>query len=138
MTTEKEVEQRSYAEVIRGPIKKEECKPSREYIREMERTQEEYYRGTTPPRRSRTQNQQPTMERTQEEDYRRVAPFRISLTLRYQTIFLGLCYSCNNFGHKAINYRAYAKNRSNYEGYSRINHLRKPHEAYKRNYNIFG
>jgi hypothetical protein len=96
----------------------------------MEKNQEEDYRRVAPPRRSKTHNQQPTMERTQEEDYKRVAPLRISPTLRYQTIFLGLCYSCNNFGHKAINCRAYAKNKSNYEGYSRNNYLRNPHEAY--------
>ena len=28
---------------------------------------------------------------------------------RYQEIFLGHCYSCNNFGHKAINCRSYGK-----------------------------
>jgi hypothetical protein len=66
------------------------------------RTQEEYYKRMTPPRRSRIQNQQPTMERNQEEYYKRITPFRRSPTHRYQTIFLGLCYSCNNFGHKAI------------------------------------
>jgi hypothetical protein len=81
----------------------------------MERTQEEYYRRTAPPRRSITQNQQPSMEITQEEDYKIPTPFRISPTLRYQTIFLGLCYSCKNFEHKAIIYRAHAKNIRNYE-----------------------
>jgi hypothetical protein len=85
-----------------------------------------------------TRNKQPTMERTQEEYYKRVSPPRISPTHKYQTIFLGLCYFCNNFGHKAINCRAYAKNRSNYGGYSRNNYLKKPHEAYNRNYNNFG
>jgi hypothetical protein len=104
----------------------------------MERTQEEDYQKNTSPRRSRTQNQQPTMERTQEEDYRTDAPFKRPPTLRHQTIFLGLCYSCNNFWHKAINCRAYAKNIGNYEGYSKNNYLRKPHEAYNKNYNSFG
>ena len=28
---------------------------------------------------------------------------------RYQQIFLGHCYSCNNFGHKALNCRSYGK-----------------------------
>jgi hypothetical protein len=32
MMTKKEAEQKSYAEVIRGSIKKEECKPSKENI----------------------------------------------------------------------------------------------------------
>jgi hypothetical protein len=35
---------KSYVEVIRGPIKKEECKPSKENIPEMEKTQEEDYK----------------------------------------------------------------------------------------------
>jgi hypothetical protein len=104
----------------------------------MEKTQEEDYIRTIPPRRSITQNQQPIIEGTQEEDYRRETPFKRSPTLRYQTIFLVLCYSCNIFGHKDINCRAHAKNKSNYEGYSRINHLINPHEAYNINYNNFG
>jgi hypothetical protein len=76
------------------------------------------------------------MERNKKENYKRTTPFRRSL--RYQTIFLGLCYSCNNFGHKAINCKAYAKNRDNYEGHSRINHLRKSHDVFNKNYNSFG
>ena len=31
------------------------------------------------------------------------------MTNRYQHIFLGHCYSCNNFGHKALKCRAYGK-----------------------------
>jgi hypothetical protein len=64
------------------------------------------------------------MERTQEENYKREAPFKRSPTLRYEDIFIGLCYSCNIFENKDIKCRAYAKNISNYEGYSRINHLK--------------
>lgn len=63
MITEKEAKQRSYAKVIRGPIKKEECKPSKENSREIERTQEDDYKRMTPSRRSKILNQQPTMER---------------------------------------------------------------------------
>jgi hypothetical protein len=70
------------------------------------------------------------MERNQKENYKRTTPFRRSL--RYQTIFLGLCYSCNNFGHKAINFKAYEKNIDNYEGHSRINHLRKSHDVFNK------
>jgi hypothetical protein len=39
------------------------------------------------------------MKRNQKENYKRTTPFRRSL--RYQSIFIGLCYSCNNFGNKA-------------------------------------
>ena len=34
------------------------------------------------------------------------------MTSRYQHIFFGHCYSCNNFGHKALNCRAYGKLRA--------------------------
>ena len=34
---------------------------------------------------------------------------RRPMTSRYQQIFLGHCYSCNNFGHKALNCGAYGK-----------------------------
>ena len=27
---------------------------------------------------------------------------------RYQSIFLGLCYACNNYGHTDVDYKAYA------------------------------
>jgi hypothetical protein len=57
---------------------------------------------------------------------------------RYQTIFLGLCYSCNNFGHKVVNCRANTKNRRNYEGYTRNGYPRRSHEAQKiKSYNRF-
>jgi hypothetical protein len=55
----------------------------------------------------------------------------------YQTIFLGLCYSCNNFGHKAVNCRANNKNKNNYEGYKINGYSRISHEAQRRSYNIF-
>ena len=34
---------------------------------------------------------------------------RRPMTSRYQQIFLGHCYSCNNFGHKALDCKAYEK-----------------------------
>jgi hypothetical protein len=68
-----------------------------------------------------TQNKKPIMERTQEENYGRDEPPRRYPTLRYQTIILGLCYSCNNFWKKTINCKSYAKNKINYGGYSRNN-----------------
>jgi hypothetical protein len=101
-------------------------------IQAMEIIQEEYHPIIG------MRNQQPTMDRTQEEDYRKATPPTRSPTLRYQTIFFGLCYSCNNFVNKAINCRAYAKNRSRYGGYSRNNYLKIPHESYNKKYNNFG
>ena len=34
---------------------------------------------------------------------------RRPMTSRYHQISFGHCYSCNNFGHKALNYKAYEK-----------------------------
>jgi len=44
--------------VIRGPIKKEECDPSKENIPKMEKTQEEYYKRDGYPRRPFTYRHQ--------------------------------------------------------------------------------
>jgi hypothetical protein len=57
-----------------------------------------------------------------------------------------LCYSCNYFGHKAINYRAYAKgintwNISSYENpknHYESNNPINPREVFENNYNSFG
>jgi hypothetical protein len=67
------------------------------------KTYKEYYRDTPPPRRFIFQNQRPTDRPREEEGFKRENPFRISSTPRYQTIFFGLCYACNNFGHKDMN-----------------------------------
>ena len=48
---------------------------------------------------------------------------------RYLQIFLGHCYSCNNFGHKALNCRAYGKVRE----YKKRSSSNKP----KGNHNLF-
>jgi hypothetical protein len=53
----------------------------------------------------------------------------------YQTIFLGLFYSCNNFGHKAARCRSYDKQIRNYKGYSNNSYLRKSHETKNKNHN---
>jgi hypothetical protein len=42
-------------------------------------------------------------------EFRRVVPPQRPFTNRYQNLFLGYCFSCNNFGHKAIDCRAYAR-----------------------------
>jgi hypothetical protein len=57
-----------------------------------------------------------------EGNYRRIdhetiwtTPQRRSLTPKYQNFFLGHCYSCRNFGHKAIN--CIINERNNYASY---------------------
>jgi hypothetical protein len=88
------------------------------------------------------------MKKNQEEDhdFRRTTPTRRPPTPRYQNIFLVLCYSCNNFGHKGINCRTYAKGRNtwnissyenpknHYEG----NYSKNSREVFEKNYNSFG
>jgi hypothetical protein len=64
-------------------------------------------------------------------------PQRRSLTPRYQNLFLGHCYTCENFGHQAINCRINDKN--NYASYmnggnSRYGNVRTP---VNKNYNPF-
>jgi hypothetical protein len=78
-TTDQETHLRSYAETVRG---------DKNFYKED-------HRDTPPPR--------------EEEGFKRVTPFRIYSTPRYQTIFFGLCYACNNFGHKVVNCRANSK-----------------------------
>ena len=52
------------------------------------------------------------------------------MTNRYQQIFLGHCYSCNNFCHKALKCRAYGK----------VHEYKKdaPSKLKERNHNHFG
>ena len=49
---------------------------------------------------------------THNDEFRIYAPTRRSPIPRYQIFFFGLCYSCNNYGHKVIDCRAYAHNRN--------------------------
>ena len=83
---------------------------------------------------------------THNNDLKRHTPIRRPPIPRYQSIFLGLCYACNNYGHKAIDCRVYARNRNTwrrnrYEN-SRYqvegNCVRKSHVAPDRNYNRIG
>jgi hypothetical protein len=63
--------------------------------------------------------------------------FRISSTPRYQTIFFGLCYVCNNFGHKAVNRRANNRNINNFESHTQKVFPRRPSETQRKSYNMF-
>jgi hypothetical protein len=82
-----------------------------------------------PPRRFRFQNQQQTDRPQEEEGFIRTPPFRRSSTPRYQTIFFGLCYACNNFGHKAVNCRANNRNNNNFESHTQRGYSRRPSET---------
>jgi hypothetical protein len=60
-----------------------------------------------------------------------------SSTPRYQTIFFGLCYACNNFGHKVVNCRANNRNNNNFESHTQTGYSRRPSETQRRSYNRF-
>jgi hypothetical protein len=55
----------------------------------------------------------------------------------YQTIFFGLCYARNNFGHKVVNCRVNSKNRNNFESHTQNGYRRRPSETHRRSYNMF-
>jgi hypothetical protein len=55
----------------------------------------------------------------------------------YQTIFFGLCYACNNFGHKTVNCRANNRNINNFESHTQKGYPRRPSEIERRSYNMF-
>jgi hypothetical protein len=120
-TTEQETYPKSYAKTIKGDRK----------------TYKEYYRDTPPPRRFRFQNQQQTDRPQEEEGFIRAPPLKRSSTPRYHTIFFGLCYACNNFGHKVVNCRANNKNNINFESHTQRSYSRRPSETQRRSYNRF-
>jgi hypothetical protein len=79
-----------------------------------------------------------------EGNYRRIdheprwtTPQRRSLMHRYQHFFLGHCYTCGNFGHKAINCRI--NERNNYASYTNGENSRygNVHRPVNINYNPF-
>ena len=81
--TWKEDEQKSYAEVVK----------------ESKKMQQSFSTQDQPSRR--IPKQQP-VDNLQEGSWRNVPQRRFS-SFRYQTLFLGVFYSCNNFGHKVVN-----------------------------------
>jgi hypothetical protein len=122
-TTKQETYPKIYAETIKGDRK----------------TYKEDYMDIPPSRRFVFQNQRPKKTDRPQEDGRfiRVPHFRRTSTPRYQTIFFGLCYACNNFGHKTMNCRANNKNIKNFESHTQKGYPRRPSETHRRSYNRF-
>jgi hypothetical protein len=120
-TIEQETNPKHYAETIKGD----------------KNIYKEDYRDTPPPRRFRFHNQQQIDRPQEEEGFIRAPPFIISSTTRYQTIFFGLCYACNNFGHKAVNCRANNRNNNYFESHTQRGYSRRPSETQRRSYNRF-
>jgi hypothetical protein len=120
-TTEQETNPKSYAEKIKDDRK----------------IYKEDYRDTPPPRRFIFQNQQQIYKPQEKEGFIREPPFKRSSTPRYQTIFFGLCYACNNFGHKTVNCRAKNMNNNNFESYTQRDYSRRPSDTQRISYNMF-
>jgi hypothetical protein len=68
----------------------------------------------------------------EEEGFIRAPSFRRYSTPRYQTIFFGLCYACNNFGLKDVNCRA-----NNFESHTQRGYSIRPSKTKRRSYNKF-
>jgi hypothetical protein len=122
-TMEKETYPKRYAETIKGDRK----------------VYRENYKDTPPPRIFIFRNQRPIeIDRSQEEEgFIRAPPFKRYSTLGYQTIFFGLCYACNNFGHKAVNCIDNDRNINKFESHTQKGYPRSPSETQRRSYNRF-
>jgi hypothetical protein len=101
------------------------------------KTYKEHYRDTPPPRRFRFQNQCSTDRAHEEEGFRRENYLKRYSNPKYQTIFFGLCYACNSFGHKSINCRCNNRNINNFKIHNQKGYLRRPSETQRRSYNRF-
>jgi hypothetical protein len=78
-------------------------------------------------------NKQKSTPPTKEKEDKKNTVTRRTPPNRYQHIFLGYCYSCNNFGHKAVHCKSYRKyNPKNVQRYKK-----NKNNAEKRNYNSF-
>lgn len=91
-------DKRSYIDIVRESIKREDYESLKENIQkeEMKEHEEDESAGRKFPT-------------THNDDPRRHAPSRRPPISRYQNVFSGLCYACNNYGHKAIDCRTYAR-----------------------------
>jgi hypothetical protein len=126
--TDHETKKRSYVEIaIRSKEKEEDKKFQKE---------DQIYTPT--PRIFRVQNhQQSEVKISQEEEgFRKETPFIRYPTPKYQTIFIGLCYPCNNFWHKDVTCRDNNINKNKYEGYTRNAYPRRPNEMQSISYNM--
>ena len=130
-----ENDKRSYADIINECMKKEDCEPLKEDMQKLEMKKNKqddcaWKKSTI----------------THNNEFRISTPTRKPHMPKCQSLFLGLCYACNNYGHKAIYCRAYAQNRNTWRKNSyensrnqfEVNYVRQPHGSFDRNYNIFG
>jgi hypothetical protein len=102
----------SYADALKSPLRR---KDNKESMMPLE-TVPNKHKSATP---------------TKEKDDKKNTITRRNPSNRYQYIFLGYCYSCNNFGHRAIYCKSYrGHNPKNVQRSQKFN-------TEKRNYNSF-
>ena len=130
-----ENDKRSYEENVRDSSKKKGSELLKEYKQKpkMKKNEED-------------ERAWRKLSATHNNDLKILAPTRRPAMPRYHFFFLGVCYACNNYGHEAIDCRAYARNRNTWSRNSyensrnqvEGNYFRKPHVASNRTYNKFG
>ena len=96
-----ENDKRSYAKIVRESTKKKDREPLKEDMQKLEMKKNE-----------EDQHAWKKSSTTHNNDLKRPAVARRTPMPRYQRFFLGLCYACNNYGHKAIDCKAYARYRN--------------------------
>jgi hypothetical protein len=112
---------KSYAEVIKDSIKKEECDPSKKNNPEIKKTKEEDYRRDGYQRipsifkNQRSFNHYEGNNIREDRDqprhgFKRNTSQRRSFTPKYENLFYFHCFICTNFVHKVANCRAYGRN----------------------------
>ena len=110
---------RSYIYIVWESIKREDCESSKEEAEMKEREEDESARRKFPV--------------THNNDLRRHAPSRRPPISRYQIFFSSLCYTCNNYGHKAIDCRTYARYKNEWGRNRYENSKYQARENYMRN-----
>ena len=89
-------DKRSYVDIVKESCERENCEPLKENLQKVgiSRHEEDERIGRE-------------VLVTHNGDPRKQAPSRRPPMPRYQSLFFGLCYAANNYGHKAIDCRTY-------------------------------
>ena len=127
-------DKRSYVDTVRESCERENCEPLKENLQKVgiSRNEEDKRTGRE-------------VLATHNGDPRKQAPSRRPPMPRYQSLFFGLCYACNNYGHKDIDCRTYIQygynwGRNKYENSKHQvegNYIRRSQLAPNKKYNRF-
>jgi hypothetical protein len=106
----KEIEQKSYAKVLKGRNHGQQESERNEYKRPSTFRQQRSFNHCE------GNNQREDCDQPRQE-FKRTTPQRRSFTPRYQNLFLGHCFTCTNFGHKVVDCKEYGRNVQARDGY---------------------